>query len=194
MWAGSVTGWIMYIPYGCCNQGGGIGGGMFLQNTICHWAVWLVFTYRITFETIEFTLASANKSWNHNYYCKNYSWIVQTTTIHTVCHVHYVHAKIDLQFNAKQHRDQLRGKVFLRNNHVHIGPQIKKLLKFQCSKCSQPTLCRVSVHEEEFTPLRCCGETRSVNNQPLECKHNQPLECKHSNSVPKALADSTARM
>ena len=40
------------VPYGCCNQGGGAGGGMFLQNTICHWALWLVFTYRITFETI----------------------------------------------------------------------------------------------------------------------------------------------
>ena len=41
-------------------------------------------------------------------------------------------------------------------------------------------------------PLEC----KQFHNQLLECKqfHNQLLECKHSNSVPKALTDSTARM
>ena len=62
--------------------------------------------------------------------------------------------------------------------------KFKKLLKFQCSKCSQ----------QAFSPWRRVHAAAVLwrNKEYSGGVNNQPLECKHSNSVPKALTHSTA--
>ena len=78
------------------------------------------------------------------------------TTNHTDCHAHHVHAKTYTVQGSKMYSQcSYTNKIMYQLVH-----KFKKLLKLP--KVPMFTfLCRVSVHEEEFTSLRCCGENRT---------------------------------